>query len=190
MLSFQINTFTRTILFFHGLSLFCLLALGMDTSPPNILLLVSDDQGYADLSLHGHPTISTPHLDSLATSPGGVHFTQHTVAAPICTPSRSALLTGRLPLRNGIYSDSKPPIDELFRVFYPSSKNCLTDTTLATILKDANYTTLAVGKWHGGHNPSENCLPGNGNQGFEFFYGLPYSHEEGYPGPKVRRTSC
>lgn len=70
--------------------------------PPNVLLIVSDDQGFADLSLNGHPTISTPNLDSLALSPSGAHFSQFTVAAPICSPSRSAMLTGRLPLRNGV----------------------------------------------------------------------------------------
>eukprot|EP00520_Triparma_pacifica_P001691 CAMPEP_0118670744 /NCGR_PEP_ID=MMETSP0785-20121206/21627_1 /TAXON_ID=91992 /ORGANISM="Bolidomonas pacifica, Strain CCMP 1866" /LENGTH=310 /DNA_ID=CAMNT_0006565573 /DNA_START=26 /DNA_END=955 /DNA_ORIENTATION=- len=138
---------------------------------PNVLLIVADDLGYADLSSTGSTTISTPNIDSLRTM-----FTQFYASAPICTPSRAALMSGRLPQRSGVYSGLKPP--------------CFRDKTVAQLLKDSpsNYTTAMIGKWHLGHHSSTtptspNCLPGSSRQGFDFFFGLPYSHEEGYPGP-------
>lgn len=149
---------------------------------PNIILIVADDLGYNDLSAYGSPTISTPNIDRLGLK--GVKFTQFYQGAPLCTPARSSMLTGRLPIRSGIYSDLGAPMDELFRVFYPTSEGCLPDSevTIAEALKP-EYSTMLVGKWHLGHNPNRNCLPGDGNQGFDFYYGIPYSHEEGYPGP-------
>ena len=197
-------------------SCLCVLRAG----PTNIILIVADDLGYNDLGVFGSPTISTPNLDKLAAN--GAKFTQYYNGAPLCTPSRSAMLTGRLPVRSGIYTDLDYPYDSLFRVFYPTSEGCLPEweTTVAEALKPA-YSTLMIGKWyvisqqtknygfvfnlvgkyicilrcydfcvlnvgtyrrHLGHNPDRNCLPGNGNQGFDFFYGIPYSHEEGYPG--------
>lgn len=149
---------------------------------PNVLLIVADDLGYADLGVYGSPTINTPNLDRLANE--GAKFTQFIVGGPICTPSRSSMLTGRLPIRNGIYCNQDYPIDDLFRVFYPSSVYCLPDSeiTIGDAL-ETTHSSAMLGKWHLGHNEEYNCLPGNGNQGFDFFYGLPYSHEEGYPGP-------
>ena len=169
-----------------GLSLILIMISGFAAAEqrPNVLLIVADDMGWNDLSITGNPTISTPNLERLAER--GSLFTQFSVAAPICTPSRAAMLTGRLPIRTGVYADEPFPIDNLFRVFYPSSVNCLPEeeVTIGDALKaGANYSTAMIGKWHLGHNPEKNCLPGNGKQGFDFFYGLPYSHEEGYPGP-------
>ena len=150
--------------------------------PVNVLLIVADDLGYNDLSSYGSPTIETPHIDGLASS--GARFTQFYTGAPVCTPSRSAMLTGRLPVRSGIYCNLAPPADELFRVFYPTSEGCLpeSEVTIGDALKES-YATAMIGKWHLGHNKDEPCLPGNGNQGFDAFFGIPYSHEEGYPGP-------
>ena len=155
-----------------------------DSANPNILLIVADDLGWNDLSLTGNPTISTPNIDRLARQ--GSFFTQFLTAAPICTPSRAAMLTGRLPIRTGVYANLDYPLDDLFRVFYPSSVYCLPENeiTIGDALKQkGTYSSAMVGKWHLGHNPEHNCLPGRGKQGFDFFYGLPYSHEEGYPGP-------
>src|SRR6056297_3313285 len=69
---------------------------------PNIVLLFADDMGYGDLGIYGHPTIQTPHLDKMAQD--GIKFTQFYVAATVSTPSRGALLTGRLPVRTGIHT--------------------------------------------------------------------------------------
>jgi len=151
------------------------------TTPPNIVLIVADDLGYNDIGAYGSPTIDTPNLNTL--SQMSTIFTQFNNAAPICSPSRASLLTGKLPKRLGVYSDLDPPLDELLRVFYPSSVNCMStnETTIASELKSSNkYETFHIGKSHTGHN---NCLPGQGTYGIDFFWGLPYSHEEGYPGP-------
>lgn len=130
------------------------------------------------MSSYGSPTISTPNIDRIGAN--GAKFTQFYQGAPLCTPARASMLTGRLPVRSGIYTDLPPPIDELSRVFYPTSEGCLPDSeiTIAEALKP-HYATGMIGKWHLGHNQERNCLPGDGNQGFDFFYGIPYSHEEG-----------
>ena len=67
---------------------------------PNIVLIYADDLGSGDLSCYGHPTIRTPHLDQMAAD--GIRFTQFYSAAPLCSPSRAALMTGRYPVRSGI----------------------------------------------------------------------------------------
>ena len=69
--------------------------------PPNVIILFADDLGYGDLGSYGHPTIRTPRLDALAA--GGQRWTDFYAAAPVCSPSRGALLTGRLPNRTGLY---------------------------------------------------------------------------------------
>src|SRR5687767_15439041 len=69
-------------------------------TPPNFVIIFADDLGYGDLSCYGHPTIRTPHLDRMAAE--GMRFTSFYSAANVCTPSRAALLTGRLPIRNGM----------------------------------------------------------------------------------------
>ena len=72
-----------------------------NTKSPNFIIIFADDMGYGDLSCYGHPTIRTPHLDKMASE--GMRFTQFYVSANVCSPSRASLLTGRLPIRNGIY---------------------------------------------------------------------------------------
>src|ERR1700743_1300032 len=69
-------------------------------NPPNIVIILADDMGYGDLGCYGHPTIRTPNLDRMAA--GGMRFTDFYVAAPVCTPSRAGLMTGRLPIRSGM----------------------------------------------------------------------------------------
>jgi hypothetical protein len=86
--------------------------LAADRQPPNIVVIFCDDLGYGDLACFGHPTIHTPHLDRMAAE--GMKFTQFYSASPVCTPSRAALMTGRLPARNGMCSDRR-------RVLFPDS---------------------------------------------------------------------
>ncbi|HFB98737.1 MAG TPA: arylsulfatase [Bryobacterales bacterium] len=129
---------------------------------PNFVFLFADDLGYGDLASYGHPTIRTPNLDRMAAE--GMRFTQFYSAANVCTPSRAALLTGRLPIRSG-----------LTRVLFPYSKGGIPDSevTIAELLKGAGYATACIGKWHLGHLPQ--YLPTR--HGFDRYFGLPYSND-------------
>ena len=136
------------------------------STTPNIVILFADDLGYGDLSSYGHPSIRTPHLDRMATE--GMRFTQFYSAATVCTPSRAALLTGRLPIRNGMTGDNR-------RVLFPNSALGIPDNeiTLAEALKQGGYATACIGKWHLGHLPE--FLPTR--HGFDYYFGLPYSND-------------
>lgn len=107
---------------------------------PNIILILTDDQGYGDMSCHGHPILKTPNIDRL--SEQGVSFTDFHVS-PTCSPTRSALLTGRHEFKNGVTHT----ILERERLT-PDA------ITLAQVLKSADYTTGIFGKWHLGDEPA------------------------------------
>jgi len=133
---------------------------------PNIVILFADDLGYGDLGCYGHPTIRTPNLDRMASE--GMRFTDFYATAPVCTPSRAALLTGRFPVRSGMASDTR-------RVLFPNSAGGLpaNEITLAEALKGKGYATACIGKWHLGCRPQH--LPTR--HGFDYFFGLPYSND-------------
>ncbi|MFW6277568.1 MAG: sulfatase [Prolixibacteraceae bacterium] len=132
------------------------------TKKPNVVLIFADDMGYGDLSCYGHPVIKTPHLDNMAGE--GVRFTSFYAAASVCTPSRAALLTGRYPIRNIPTNCGPPDLEKGLPV---------SEITIASLLKEEGYATMAIGKWHLGHG--EKFLPTN--RGFDCFYGLPYSND-------------
>lgn len=125
------------------------------TPPPNILLIVGDDMGYADVGFHGCKDIPTPNLDALAAA--GVRFTSGYVSGPYCSPTRAGLLTGKYQQRFG-------------HEFNPTGSDGLpvTETTLADRLKAAGYATGLVGKWHLGFQPKMHPQ----QRGFTEFYGF------------------
>ena len=133
---------------------------------PNIIVVFTDDMGYGDIGVFGHPTIRTPNLDRMAFE--GQKWTSFYSAANVCTPSRAALMTGRYPIRNGMSSDKR-------RVLFPDSDGGLpsSELTIAEALKDRGYHTAAIGKWHLGHLPQ--YLPTN--HGFDYYFGIPYSND-------------
>jgi arylsulfatase A-like enzyme len=135
---------------------FLVSVLAAATPKPNIVIIVSDDHGYGDISAHEHPNeIRTPHIDRIAK--GGVRFTQGYANAYVCAPSRAAILTGTYPQRYGFFtaSDSRAGLP-------------LSHSTLADLLKKEGYATGAIGKWHLGldiaHHPMK--------RGFDEFYGF------------------
>lgn len=153
---------------------------------PNIVLIVSDDQGYADLGGFGGEEIKTPNLDVLAA--GGVRLTSYYVAWPACTPSRGALLTGRYPQRNGLYdmirNDAVDYGHRFTEAEYAVSPEMtlgldLREVTIGDVLKRAGYATGMVGKWDSGR--AKRFLPLR--RGFDSFYGFAntgidyYTHE-------------
>ena len=143
-------------------------------TPTNFIVIFCDDLGYGDLGSFGNPTIRTPHLDRMAAE--GQRWTSFYSADSVCTPSRSALLTGRLPIRTGMYSDTR-------RVLFPDSKGGLpsSEITVAEILKRKGYATAAVGKWHLGYQPE--YLPMK--HGFDSYFGIPYSNDMDFVGQNV-----
>jgi arylsulfatase A-like enzyme len=133
---------------------------------PNFIVIFADDMGYGDVGVYGHPTIKTPNLDDMAHE--GQKWTSFYVAASVCTPSRAGLLTGRLPVRNGMCSSRR-------RVLFPDSRGGIPDSelTIASLLKSAGYATACIGKWHLGHLPQ--YLPTQ--HGFDYYFGIPYSND-------------
>ena len=136
-------------------------------SSPNFVIILADDLGYGDLGAFGHPTIKTPNLDRMASE--GQKWTNFYVAAPVCTPSRAGLLTGRLPIRTGMTSDKN-------HVLFPESKGGLpnSEITIAKILKNSGYSTACIGKWHLGNLPQYSANV----HGFDYYFGLPCGNDE------------
>lgn len=145
-------------------------------SKPNIIIIYGDDVGYGDLNVYGHPTSSTPNLDRMARE--GMRMLQFYSAAPVCSPSRASLMTGRLYPRTGVYSNKTSSRSTGLSVFSPESIGgmLLTEVTIAQLLKDQGYATGALGKWHLGIGENYKYMPTK--RGFDSYYGVPMTQNE------------
>ncbi len=156
------------------------------SSKPNFIIIYTDDLGYGDLSCFGSKLIKTPRLDQMAKE--GAKLTSFYTGAPLCGPSRVSLMTGCYPLRPSI-----PKVDHQ-RKFHPILHN--EEVTIAEVLKSANYSTMAIGKWHlagSGRQAIGDLKEDEGldqfymknprlmpnAQGFDQYYGIPYSNDMG-----------
>ncbi len=139
-------------------SLFCMQSLlAAEHQKPNIVFILADDLGWADVGYHGSKTAKTPNIDSLAKESVKLDTFY---AQPMCTPSRAALMTGRYPMRYGLQSFVITPGQHYG---LPTSER-----TIAEALQESGYKTYALGKWHLGHAKKEYWPQ---NRGFDYFYG-------------------
>lgn len=151
----------------------CLLALAMidrgaaGDRPPNVIVILTDDQGWGDLSLHGNGNLSTPNLDALAT--GGVSFDRFYVC-PVCSPTRAEFLTGRYHGRGGVYSTSAG-----------GERLNLDERTIAQHFQEQGYRTACYGKWHNGTQFPYHPMA----RGFDEYYGFCSGHWGHYFSPLI-----
>lgn len=133
-----------------------------ESATPNVLFLLTDNQGWGDLSIYGCPFFETRHIDNLARE--GMRFTHAYASAPMCTASRDALYTGRYPGRNAIGIREPLPMRSLIGDRVGLSPE---EPTIVSILKANGYETALVGKWHCGHLPTYSPL----KTGFDEYFG-------------------
>jgi len=138
---------------------------------PNIILLIADDLGWGDLGSYGHPVFRTPNLDRMAAE--GQRWTNFYVSSPVCSPSRGAMLTGRVETRSGLYGALNSVQVEGDPYGFPDR-----ETTVANLLHDAGYATALFGKWHLGDAPR--AYPTR--HGFDSWWGMPMSNDAYFAG--------
>ena len=142
----------------------------VEDKQPNIVLIMSDDQGWGDLSFNGNTNLETPNIDALAKN--GASF-QNFYVQPVCSPTRAELLTGRYAARLGVYSTSAG--GERFNI---------QETTIAELFKNAGYNTAAYGKWHSGMQPPYHP----NSRGFDDYYGFTSGHWGNYFSPMLEHN--
>lgn len=124
---------------------------------PNLVIILADDLGYGDLATYGHQIVQTPNIDKLAQE--GVKFTDYYAPAPLCSPSRAGLLTGRMPFRTGI------------RSWIPEGKDVAlgrNELTIANLLKEQGYDTAIMGKLHLNAGGDRTDQPQANDMGFDY----------------------
>lgn len=149
----------RTLLSLSLLTAFGAGILFADKPAPNLVVILADDLGYADVGFNGCTDIPTPHIDTIASE--GVRFGSAYVTYPVCGPSRAGLMSGRYPQRFGFERNPQYRTDDPGMGLPPSEQ------TIASALKQVGYTSGIVGKWHLGAHPDLHPL----ERGFDYFYG-------------------
>jgi arylsulfatase A-like enzyme len=134
-------------------------------SKPNVVIILTDDMGYGDISCYNKNQIKTPHIDGLAAE--GVRFTDFYVPTPYCAPSRATLLTGRFPLRHGMVQNPAPDAG-INNIGLNAS-----EVTMGELFQGAGYHTKCIGKWHLGHKPEYFPV----KHGFDEYFGILYSND-------------
>lgn len=164
------------VLIFNPLFVSC----GQEASQPNIIVILCDDLGYGDLSSFGHPIIKTPHLDQMAAD--GIKFTNCYSAAPVCSPSRAGLLTGRSPNKAGVY-DFIPGLKR--------SEDCRDlvhlqedEQTIPAMLKAIGYSTCLSGKWHCSSRFNSDKQPQPDYFGFDHWFATHNNAAPSHENPK------
>ena len=141
-----------------------------EVKKPNVILIFVDDMGYGDLGCYGSTKNKTPNLDQMAKE--GTRYTEFYVAAPVCTPSRAALMTGSYAIRVDMHVSTFT-----YSVLFPKAKKGLnpSEYTIPKMMKNNGYATACIGKWHLGDQYG--VLPTD--HGFDYYYGIPYSNDMG-----------
>ena len=140
---------------------------------PNIVVILCDDLGYGDLACYGHPKIKTPYLDKMAKD--GIRFTDFYSTAPVCSPSRVGLLTGRSPNRAGVYD------------WIPSGRDVhmrKSEVTIPQLLKKAGYSTCMSGKWHCNGKFNSQWQPQPSDAGFDHWFGTQNNASPSHENPQ------
>ena len=147
---------------FTILPLLLLIAFNTSSQQPHIIYIMTDDMGYADLSCYGGKKIATPNIDKLASE--GIKFMRAYAAAPVCTPTRVAFMTGRYPARTPVgLKEPLTPVPKDSTVGLSTSYPSIT-----TMVKSSGYKTALIGKWHLGFLPEYSP----GKNGFDYFFGI------------------
>ena len=169
----KLNVFATILLLSFLTCLPCTVSAADTPQKPNIVVVLCDDLGYGDLECYGHPHIKTPHLNTLAKE--GVRFTNCYSAAPVCSPSRVGLLTGRSPNRAGVYD------------FIPGGRKIYmrsSEVTIAQLLKKQGYATCMSGKWHCNGKFNSDQQPQPDTAGFDHWFGTQNNASPSHENPK------
>lgn len=154
----------KLLLLLIGTCVAVMSATGFADDRPNIIIILCDDLGYGDLGIHGHPHIQTPNIDKLANT--GIRWTNFYSTAPVCSPSRVGLLTGRSPNRAGVYDwipEARGPKPDAREQVHMRRD----EVTIAQLLKQAGYATCMAGKWHCNAAFNSDTQPQPGDAGFD-----------------------
>jgi len=143
-----------------------------DEARPNVIIFLADDLGYGDLGCYGHTVIKTPHLDRFARE--GMRFTQCYAACPVCSPSRAAILTGRTPYRNGVFTWI--PANSFLHLR-------TSEITLPKLLREAGYCTCHVGKWHLNGDLLDPKQPQPSDHGYDWWFATQNNADPSHQNP-------